>query len=301
MEESNIINGKAVGESITSTLATCISDLKSQHDLTPCLIVVLVGDDPASHLYVRNKQRKAEMLGLRSETMLLSSTTSESSLIDLIHKLNNDKNVHGILVQLPVPKHIDKNLIINAIDPEKDVDGFHNENVGRLFTGQKKGCLIPCTPRGCLYLIKTVTSNLSGSDAVVIGRSNIVGKPMACLLLGENCTVTTVHSATCNLSDYCARADILVAAVGIPHFVKSSWIKQGAIVIDVGINSIKENGVKKFVGDVDFFGAKNIASAITPVPGGVGPMTIAFLMVNTVIAACNQCGIENFVEKYLDL
>ncbi|AHC39447.1 bifunctional methylenetetrahydrofolate dehydrogenase/methenyltetrahydrofolate cyclohydrolase FolD [Ehrlichia muris] len=296
----DIINGKAIAEDITSTLATCISDLKLQHNLTPCLIVILVGDDPASHLYVRNKQRKAEMLGLKSETVLLPSTTSESSLIDKIRELNNDDSVHGILVQLPVPKHIDKNLIINTIDPRKDVDGFHNENVGKLFTGQK-GCLMPCTPRGCLYLIKTVTRNLSGSDAVVIGRSNIVGKPMACLLLGENCTVTTVHSATRNLPDYCSKADVLVAAVGIPHFVKSAWIKPGAIVIDVGINSIEENGVKKFVGDVDFSGARSIASAITPVPGGVGPMTIAFLMVNTVMAACNQIGVENFVEKYLDL
>ena len=299
--EANIINGKAIAEDITGTLATCINDLKLQYSLVPCLIVVLVGDDPASHLYVRNKQRKAEMLGLRSETILLPSTTSESSLIDKIHELNNDDNVHGILVQLPVPKHIDKNLIINTIDPRKDVDGFHNDNVGRLFTGQKRNCLIPCTPRGCLYLIKTVTHNLSGSDAVVIGRSNIVGKPMACLLLGENCTVTTVHSATRNLSDYCSKADILVAAVGIPNVVKSSWIKPGAIVIDVGINSVEEDGVKKFVGDVNFAEAKNVASAITPDPGGEGPMTIAFLMVNTVMAACNQSGIENFVEKYLDL
>ncbi|RZB12941.1 bifunctional methylenetetrahydrofolate dehydrogenase/methenyltetrahydrofolate cyclohydrolase [Ehrlichia minasensis] len=299
--KANIINGKAIAEDITGILATCINDLKLQYNLVPCLIVILVGDDPASHLYVRNKQRKAEMLGLRSETILLPSTTSESSLIDKIRELNNDDSVHGILVQLPVPKHIDKNLIINTIDARKDVDGFHNDNVGRLFTGQKKNCLIPCTPSGCLYLIKTVTHNLSGSDAVVIGRSNIVGKPMACLLLGENCTVTTVHSATRNLSDYCAKADILVAAVGIPNFVKSYWIKPGAIVIDVGINSVEEDGVKKFVGDVDFAEAKNVASAITPVPGGVGPMTIAFLMVNTVIAACNQSGIESFVEKYLDL
>ncbi|CAI28150.1 FolD bifunctional protein [Methylenetetrahydrofolate dehydrogenase; Methenyltetrahydrofolate cyclohydrolase] [Ehrlichia ruminantium str. Gardel] len=299
--EGNIVSGKAVADNITNILATCISDLKVQHNLTPCLIVVLVGDDPASQLYVRNKQRKAEMLGLRSETMLLPSTISESSLIEKIHQLNNDDSVHGILVQLPVPRHIDKNLIINTIDPKKDVDGFHNENVGRLFTGQKKNCLVPCTPQGCLYLIKTITRNLSGSDAVVIGRSNIVGKPMACLLLGENCTVTTVHSATRDLPDYCRRADILVAAVGIPRFVKYSWVKHGAIVIDVGINSIEEDGVKKFVGDVDFAEVNKIASAITPVPGGVGPMTIAFLMVNTIIAACNQSGIHGFLEKYLDL
>ncbi|QXK91731.1 bifunctional methylenetetrahydrofolate dehydrogenase/methenyltetrahydrofolate cyclohydrolase [Neoehrlichia mikurensis] len=295
---SNIIDGKLASSKLLNHLSGCISDLKRNYDLIPSLIVIIVGDDPASRLYVSNKQKKAEKLGILAKTVCLPSTTSQDELLGIINTFNIDPSVNGILVQLPLPKHIDKNVIINAINPCKDVDGFHNENAGKLATGQLD-CLLPCTPQGCVYLIKTILNDLSGSNAVVIGRSNIVGKPLASLLLRENCTVTIVHSASTDIIDYCCRADILVAAVGKACLVKSSWVKPGAVVIDVGINLVNQDGNNKFVGDVDFNEVKNIASAITSVPGGVGPMTVAFLMVNTVISACKQYGYDKFIEKYL--
>ncbi|KJV69141.1 bifunctional 5,10-methylenetetrahydrofolate dehydrogenase/5,10-methenyltetrahydrofolate cyclohydrolase [Candidatus Neoehrlichia procyonis] len=294
----NIINGKLESRKLLDRLSACISDLKLNYNLIPSLVVILVGDDPASKLYVGNKQKKAEQLGILSKTLFLPSTTSQDELLNTINMLNADSGVNGILVQLPLPKHIDKNVVINAINPCKDVDGFHNENAGKLVTGQLD-CLIPCTPQGCIYLIKTRLRDLSGNNAVVIGRSNIVGKPMAYLLLRENCTTTIVHSASANIAEHCCRADILVAAVGKACLVKSSWVKAGAVVIDVGINLVNQNGSNKFVGDVDFDEVKDIASAITSVPGGVGPMTVAFLMVNTVISACRQYGYNLFVEQYL--
>lgn len=284
-----IIDGKSIASSLCAKLALKIKQLKEDYNIYPCLKVILVGDNSASHLYVRNKQKRAEEIGIESETILLSSSTSEEKLIDKIKELNCDEKVSGILVQLPVPGHIDSNLIINTINPKKDVDGFHNENVGKLVTGQKD-CLIPCTPQGCMHLIKSVEANLSGKNAVVIGRSNIVGKPMFHLLLRENCTVSILHSHSENLAEHCARADIVVSAVGKPGLVKQDWVKHDAVVIDVGMNFIlKEN---RFVGDVDFLKVKELSKAITPVPGGVGPMTIAFLMINTVFAACLQSGVD---------
>ncbi|GHM58672.1 MAG: bifunctional protein FolD [Candidatus Mesenet longicola] len=290
-----IIDGKSIASDLCAKLASKIEQLKEDYNIYPCLKVVLVGDDSASHLYVRNKQKRAEEVGIESETIFLPSSTSEGELIGKIKELNCDKKVSGILVQLPVPDHIDSNLIINTIDPKKDVDGFHNENVGKLVTGQKD-CLVPCTPQGCMHLIKSVEKNLSGKNAVVIGRSNIVGKPMFHLLLRENCTVSILHSRSENLAMHCAQADIVVSAVGKPDLVRQDWVKHDAIVIDVGMNFISEEN--RFVGDVDFLKVKEISKAITPVPGGVGPMTIAYLMINTVFAAClqNKINIENLFD-----
>lgn len=287
------IDGKSIANDLCERLALKIDQLKEGYGIYPCLKVILVGDNSASHLYVRNKQKRAEAIGIESETIFLPSSTSERELIDKIKELNCDKKVNGILVQLPVPSHIDSNLIINTIDPKKDVDGFHNENVGKLVTGQKS-CLIPCTPQGCMHLIKSVEANLSSKNAVVIGRSNIVGKPMFHLLLRENCTVSILHSRSENLAMHCAQADIIVSAVGKPRLVKQSWVKSGTIVIDVGMNFIPEEN--RFVGDVDFLKVKEISKAITSVPGGVGPMTIAYLMINTAFAAClqNKINIESF-------
>ncbi|MCU7611704.1 bifunctional methylenetetrahydrofolate dehydrogenase/methenyltetrahydrofolate cyclohydrolase [Anaplasma capra] len=290
-----IIDGKLTAKGLLDKLRVCIGELSTEHGLVPSLVVIIVGDDPASQLYVGNKQRKAEELGLQSRTIALEYDTSQEELLCIIDELNRDKNVHGILVQLPLPKHIDKGLIIDAIDPEKDVDGFHNANAGKLATGQLD-CMVPCTPQGCVYLAKTVKRDLSGSNAVVVGRSNIVGKPVALLLLYENCTVTVLHSASVNIAEHCLRADIVVAAVGKAHFIKSSWIKPGAIVVDVGINPVKQDGKNRFVGDVEFEGLHSTPCSVTPVPGGVGPMTIAFLLVNTVLGACKQCGVGDYED-----
>ncbi|MDM8335278.1 bifunctional methylenetetrahydrofolate dehydrogenase/methenyltetrahydrofolate cyclohydrolase FolD [Wolbachia pipientis] len=288
-----IIDGKKIANDLCKKLSQKINILKVEHNIFPCLKVILVGSNPASQVYVRNKQKKAESVGINSETVVFSDNLSEDELIEKISELNKERFVHGILVQLPLPNHISASRVINTVSVEKDVDGFHDENVGRLVKGERN-CLIPCTPKGSLDLIKLVESNLSGKNAVVIGRSNIVGKPMFHLLLQENCTVTILHSQSKDLAEYCSKADIVVAAVGKPNFVQKNWIKEGAIVIDVGINSVNIGGKPKLVGDVDFDGVKEKVKAITPVPGGVGPMTIAFLMINTVIAACLQGKVDAY-------
>ncbi|RVU86342.1 bifunctional methylenetetrahydrofolate dehydrogenase/methenyltetrahydrofolate cyclohydrolase FolD [Leucothrix sargassi] len=286
-----LIDGKAFANRLCDTLAEEVATLKSEKQLTPCIAVVLVGEDPASATYVGAKVKRCEQLGIDSRSHHLDVTTSEEELLSLIDELNNDPEVHGILVQLPVPEQINSDAVINAISPDKDVDGFHISNVGAMAVGQNN--MVPCTPLGSLMLLQDELGDLSGLNAVVVGRSNIVGKPMAALLLQQSCTVTIAHSRTRDLPHVCRNADILVAAVGIPHFVKADWIKEGATVIDVGINRIQdpETGKNRLVGDVDFAGAKDIAGAITPVPGGVGPMTIACLMYNTVEAAKRLSGI----------
>ncbi|QKX01531.1 bifunctional methylenetetrahydrofolate dehydrogenase/methenyltetrahydrofolate cyclohydrolase FolD [Wolbachia endosymbiont of Cruorifilaria tuberocauda] len=286
-----IIDGKKIANDLYKKLSQKIDFLKRKHNIFPCLKVILVGENPESKVYVYNKQKKAESIGICSETIVFPDNISEDKLIMKINELNEDPSVHGILVQLPLPKHLNARRVINIVSVKKDVDGFHDENVGRLVKGEKN-CLIPCTPKGSLYLIKSIEKKLSSKNAVVIGRSNIVGKPMFHLLLQENCTVTILHSQSRNLAEYCSKADIVVAAVGKPSFVRKDWIKKNAIVIDVGINSIDTGGKLKLIGDVDFDGVKEKVKAITPVPGGVGPMTVAFLMVNTVIAACLQKGID---------
>ncbi|MGL9717187.1 MAG: bifunctional methylenetetrahydrofolate dehydrogenase/methenyltetrahydrofolate cyclohydrolase FolD [Wolbachia sp.] len=286
-----IIDGKKIASDLCEKLSQKIDVLKREHNVFPCLKVILVGSNPASQVYVRNKQKKAESIGISSETIVLPDNILEDELVAKINELNEDPSVHGILVQLPLPNHINASRVINTVNVEKDVDGFHDENIGRLVKGEKN-CLIPCTPKGSLHLIKLVESNLSGKNAVVIGRSNIVGKPMFHLLLQENCTVTILHSQSRDLAEYCSKADIVVAAVGKPNFVQKDWIKEGAIIIDIGINSVNIEGQPKLVGDVDFGGVKEKAKAITPVPGGVGPMTIAFLMMNTIVTACLQKGVD---------
>ena len=288
-EASNVINGKQFADDLCEKLKTEVLQLQEQHNLLPCIAVVLVGDDPASHVYVRNKVKRCEQLGIRSIEHRLSDDTSEAALLALIDELNNDSAVHGILVQLPVPDQINDKAVLAAIAPSKDVDGFHIENVGSLTVGENQ--MVPCTPLGSLMMLQDRLGDLSGKHAVIIGRSNIVGKPMALLLLQQSCTVTIVHSRTKNIEELCRQADILVAAVGRPHFVKADWVKDGAAVIDVGINRIEEDGKSRLVGDVDFDAVQPKAGAITPVPGGVGPMTIACLMYNTVAAAKMQNGL----------
>lgn len=283
---SNIIDGKAFAESLRADIASQVAQLKQQHQLTPGLAVVLVGEDPASEVYVRNKAKQTVEVGMASVEHKLDEKTPEAELLALIETLNNDDAIHGILVQLPLPKHIDESKVLDAIHYEKDVDGFHLTNVGLLSTGGDG--VVPCTPLGCIMMLKDRLGDLSGKNAVVVGRSNIVGKPMANLLLQESCTVTIAHSRTQNLPDVCRAADILVAAVGRPEMIPGDWIKPGAAVIDVGINRIERDGKKKLVGDVDFSSAQGVAGAITPVPGGVGPMTIACLLHNTVQQACRQ-------------
>ena len=280
------IDGKLTAQHLRQKLAIEVSELKSQHGIKPKLTVILVGEDPASQVYVKNKIKQTQEIGMISEEIKLPSDISEKQLLNHLERLNNDKSVHGILVQLPLPKHIDESTIIAAINPNKDVDGFHAMNSGRLFNGEK-GALVPCTPQGCVILAKQhLGDDLSGKHAVVIGRSNIVGKPVAMLLLQENCTVTIAHSRTRNLPEVCQQADILVAAVGIPEFVKADWVKQEATIIDVGINRVlTEEGKYRLVGDVDYANVVNKCAAITPVPGGVGPMTIACLLKNTILAA----------------
>lgn len=290
---SKLIDGKAFADRLCDKLADEVASLKQDKQLSPCIAVVLVGEDPASATYVGAKVKRCAQLGIDSRSHHLDDTTSEAELLALIDDLNNDPEVHGILVQLPVPKQINSDAVINAISPDKDVDGFHISNVGALSVGQNN--MVPCTPLGSLMLLQDELGDLSGLNAVVVGRSNIVGKPMAALLLQQSCTVTVAHSRTKDLPAVCRGADILVAAVGIPHFIQGDWVKPGATVIDVGINRIfdEELGRNRLVGDVDFASAKDVAGAITPVPGGVGPMTIACLMYNTVRAAKNQAGITD--------
>jgi len=289
---SKLIDGKAFADRLCATLADEVASLKQEQQLSPCIAVVLVGEDPASATYVGAKVKRCAQLGIDSRSHHLDASTSEEELLSLIDSLNNDPEVHGILVQLPVPKQINSDAVINAISPDKDVDGFHISNAGALAVGQNN--MVPCTPLGSLMLLQDELGDLSGKNAVVVGRSNIVGKPMAALLLQQSCTVTIAHSRTQDLPAVCRGADILVAAVGIPHFIQGDWIKPGATVIDVGINRItdEETGKGRLVGDVDFAAAQGIAGAITPVPGGVGPMTIACLMYNTVAAAKNQAGLS---------
>jgi methylenetetrahydrofolate dehydrogenase (NADP+) / methenyltetrahydrofolate cyclohydrolase len=285
------IDGKARADRLLADIAAATAKLKSQSAIVPGLCAVLVGDDPASQVYVRNKGKAAVTAGIASFQETLPATITEAALLELIDKLNADDRVDGILVQLPLPDHIDRQRVIAAIDPAKDVDGFHAQNVGRLWSGGAKEALIPCTPYGCLMLLRDELPRLSGAEAVVLGRSNIVGKPMGALLLAENCTVTFAHSKSRDIPDVVRRADILIAAVGEPEFVHGAWIKEGAVVIDVGINRIAgPEGKSKLVGDVAFAEVQGIAAAITPVPGGVGPMTIACLLRNTVIAACRRRG-----------
>ena len=285
----NRIDGKGFADRLCEQLKLEVEALRIDHALVPCIAVVLVGDDPASHVYVTNKVKRCQQLGIESREHRLSVETPAAELMSLIDELNSDAAVHGILVQLPLPGHLDDNAVINAIRPEKDVDGFTLLNTGALAVGQNN--LVPCTPLGSLMLLKDQLGDLSGLNAVVVGRSNIVGKPMAHLLLQENCTVTIAHSRTRDLPAVCRQADILVAAVGRPRFIQGDWIKPGAVVIDVGINRIEEDGRSRLVGDVDFAAASDVAGAITPVPGGVGPMTIACLMYNTVAAAKAARGI----------
>jgi methylenetetrahydrofolate dehydrogenase (NADP+)/methenyltetrahydrofolate cyclohydrolase len=289
-DRGKIIDGKAFAEGLRGKLAHQVASLKEKHGFVPGLAVVLVGEDPASKVYVRNKGEQTKASGMASFEHKLPDTTSQADLLKLIDQLNKDPKVNGILCQLPVPKQIDPQAIINAIDPDKDVDGFHVVNAGRLATGGQG--LVPCTPYGCLLLLKDRLGDLSGKHAVVIGRSNIVGKPMAQLLLNENCTVTIAHSRTKDLPAEVRRADIVIAAVGRPEMVKGDWIKEGAVVIDVGINRVERDGKFRLVGDADYASCLPKASAITPVPGGVGPMTIALLLRNTLIAACRQRGVE---------
>lgn len=288
---ASIIDGKAFAANLKEDIARKVDLLKNDNGLTPGLAVVLVGEDPASQVYVRNKNKSTIAAGMNSFEHLMEDDVSEAELIAKVNELNADPSVHGILVQLPLPKHINEAAVIETIAPEKDVDGFHVINSGLLATGGQG--MVPCTPLGCIMMLKDKLGNLSGLDAVVVGRSNIVGKPMAQLLLNESCTVTIAHSRTRNLAEVVGRSDIVVAAVGVPELVKGSWIKEGATVIDVGINRIeKEDGKTKLVGDVEFSAASERAGAITPVPGGVGPMTIAVLLKNTVTAACRQAGID---------
>jgi len=300
MSEAQRIDGKAFAEGLRERVAAKVAKLKDDHGITPGLAVVLVGEDPASQVYVRNKGKQTIEAGMNSFEFKMDDDATESDLLEVVEELNADQNVHGILVQLPLPKHIDEAKVINAIDPDKDVDGFHVLNSGRLATGQE--AMVPCTPSGCIMLIKDVLGNdLSGKRAVVVGRSNIVGKPVAQLLLNEHCTVTIAHSRTKDLAWECQNADILVAAVGVPQLVQGDWVKPGACVIDVGVNRIPapERGLNdqgevktRLVGDVDYDAAAKVAGSITPVPGGVGPMTIAVLLASTVKACCRIHGID---------
>lgn len=291
---AQIIDGKAFAATVREKVAADVARLKADHGITPGLAVVLVGEDPASQVYVRNKHKQTLEAGMNSFEHKLAADTDQDTLLALVEKLNADPAVHGILVQLPLPKQINESAVINAISPEKDVDGFHVINSGLLATGGEG--MVPCTPLGCLLMLQDHLGDLSGKHAVVIGRSNIVGKPMAQLLLNESCTVTITHSRTKDLPAEVRRADIVVAAVGRPEMVRGDWIKPGATVIDVGINRIdapeKGDGKTRLVGDVNFAEAAEVAGAITPVPGGVGPMTIACLLRNTVTAACRQADVE---------
>ncbi|MEE9388589.1 MAG: bifunctional methylenetetrahydrofolate dehydrogenase/methenyltetrahydrofolate cyclohydrolase FolD [Paracoccaceae bacterium] len=291
---AKIIDGKAFAGRVREQVGTHVARLKADHNIVPGLAVVLVGEDPASQVYVRSKGKMTQQVGMNSYEHKLEADTDQATLLALIEKLNSDPKVHGILVQLPLPDHLNEDLVINSIDPAKDVDGFHISNVGLMATGQKS--MVPCTPLGCLMMLRDHHGSLSGLNAVVVGRSNIVGKPMAALLLRDSCTVTIAHSRTKDIEALCQRADIVVAAVGRAEMINSDWIKPGATVVDVGINRIdapeKGDGKTRLVGDVDFASAAAIAGAITPVPGGVGPMTIACLLANTVTACCRANGLD---------
>jgi len=292
MSEATRIDGKTFAASLRADIGRKVTALKESHGLTPGLSVVLVGEDPASEVYVRSKGKATLEAGMKSDTFNMPADSSHDAVMAKVKELNKDPSVHGILVQLPLPDQVDTDAIINAINPDKDVDGFHTLNVGRLNSGQD--AMVPCTPVGCMIMLKEVIGDLSGKQAIVVGRSNIVGKPMAALLLKENCTVTIAHSRTKDLAAECRRADIVIAAVGRAKMVKGDWIKPGAVVIDVGINRIDDASTKsgtRLVGDVDYDEAAQVAGAITPVPGGVGPMTIACLLKNTVTAACRQAGV----------
>ncbi len=293
MAEAAIIDGEAFAAKLRARIGRQVAALVARDGATPGLAALLVGDDPASHLYVRNKSRALAEAGMGSWQHLMPADATQDAVMAKVAELNDDPRVDGILVQLPLPEHIDSARVLNAIDPAKDADGFHISNVGLLATGQKS--MVPCTPLGCLMMLRDRLGDLSGLNAVVVGRSNIVGKPMAQLLLKEHCTVTIAHSRTRDLPGVCRGADILIAAVGRPEMVKGDWIKPGATVIDVGINRVpapeKGAGKHRIVGDVDFAGAAEVAGAITPVPGGVGPMTIAILLANTVTACCRANGL----------
>ena len=290
---AQIIDGKEFAANVRNQVAEHVVRLKADHGIIPGLAVVLVGEDPASQVYVRSKGKLTVEVGMNSVEHKLDVNTSETDLLAVVDQLNNDPAIHGILVQLPLPKHLNEDLVINSIAPAKDVDGFHISNVGLLGTGQSS--MVPCTPLGCLMMLRDHLGSLSGLDAVVVGRSNIVGKPMAQLLLGDSCTVTIAHSRTKDLPNVVRRADIVVAAVGRPEMVPGDWIKPGAVVVDVGINRIaapeRGEGKVKLVGDVDYASCAQVAGAITPVPGGVGPMTIACLLANTLTATCRANGL----------
>ncbi|WP_114392237.1 bifunctional methylenetetrahydrofolate dehydrogenase/methenyltetrahydrofolate cyclohydrolase FolD [Oleisolibacter albus] len=297
MSEARIIDGKAFAADLRGRIGQAVQRLRTERALIPGLAVVLVGEDPASQIYVRNKGEQTRESGMHSVTHRLPADTTQEALLRLVDQLNHDPSIHGILVQLPLPAHIDSAAVLAGITPEKDVDGFHVVNAGRLAVGLP--ALVPCTPLGCLMLLRDTVGSLRGLHAVVVGRSNIVGKPMAQLLLQQDCTVTVAHSRTVDLPAVCRGADILVAAVGRPEMVRGDWIKEGAVVIDVGINRVPARdpvaaaaGKTRLVGDVAFEEAKAVAGAITPVPGGVGPMTIACLLLNTLTAACRTAGID---------
>ena len=297
MTNATRIDGKAKAAALSESITTATAKFLEEHGLKPGLAVVIVGEDPASQVYVRNKKRTAEACGFISVQHTLADTVSEEELLGLINELNNDASINGILVQLPIPKHIDEQTITQAIAPEKDVDGFHFQNIGKLTSGDTDTGFVPCTPAGCMLMIEDqLGHDLSGLNAVVVGRSNIVGKPLASLLLKANATVTICHSRTADLRSVCRSADVLVAAVGRPNMIKGDWIKPGAVVIDVGINRIEVevDGETKYklTGDVEFDEANKVAAAITPVPGGVGPMTIAMLMANTLRSAKMAAGIK---------
>lgn len=295
---AKIIDGKEVAADVVQIVKSATEKLVADTGLVPGIAVVIVGEDPASQVYVRSKGKKATECGFHSVTHVMEENTSEEELLAMVDSLNKDPKIHGILVQLPLPKHIEEGKVIQAIAPEKDVDGFHFINVGKLGTGELGSAFVPCTPAGSMVLIRRAlgTGDLSGLNAVVVGRSNIVGKPMANLLLAANATVTIAHSRTKNIEAMCANADILVAAVGRPEMITGDWIKSGACVIDVGINRIdapeKGEGKTRLVGDVEFASAEEKAASITPVPGGVGPMTIAMLMANTLASACREANFE---------
>ncbi|SHG92029.1 bifunctional methylenetetrahydrofolate dehydrogenase/methenyltetrahydrofolate cyclohydrolase FolD [Ferrimonas marina] len=285
---AKVIDGKALSAEVLAEVTASVSEIQAQGLATPCLAVVLVGEDPASQVYVRNKLRQCEATGIRSVEHRLAADTSEATLLELLAKMNADPAIHGILVQLPLPAQIDEQKVIAAIDPAKDVDGFHPENMGRLLAGDES-VLVPCTPLGCLLMLKhTLGDSLKGKHVVVVGRSNIVGKPAALLTLQQHCTVTIVHSRTQDIEAVCRQADILIVAVGRAEMVGADWVKPGAVVLDVGINRVERDGKAKLVGDVDYAAVASIASAITPVPGGVGPMTIACLLRNTLQAYQQQ-------------
>lgn len=292
MSTARIIDGKEIAAKVRAEVAVEVARLQKEHGLKPGLAVVLIGEDSASKIYVANKAKRTVEVGMNSWEHRLLAETSEADVLRLVHKLNKDPACHGILLQLPLPKHIRVNEVLNLIDPDKDVDGFHPMNVGRLWVGER--ALVPCTPTGSVILAKTVHADLLGFNAVVIGRSNIVGKPVAALLLRENCTVTIAHSRTKNIESVVKNADLVIAAIGIPEMIKGSWIKPGATIIDVGINRVPlDSGKTKIVGDVAYAECAAVAGAITSVPGGVGPMTTAYLLRNTAQAAAMQAGVKS--------